>query len=73
MAEQRSISIQNAGGKSSIRHNNREKDRPNIDTERTQYNRTLFKGNLKEVYERKFGPALESYNVKQKRDYRKIV
>lgn len=72
MAEQRSISIQNAGGRSSIRHNNREKELKNVDTERTQYNRTLVQENLREVYEREFGPALERYNAKQKREDRKI-
>lgn len=72
MAEQRSISIQNAGGKSSIQHNNREKELKNVDTERTEYNRTLVQENLREVYEREFGPALERYNAKQKRDDRKI-
>lgn len=72
MAEQRSISIQNAGGKSSIRHNNRDKELGNVDTERTEFNRTLVKENLREVYEREFGSALEKYNAKQKRDDRKI-
>ena len=72
MVEQRSISIQNAGGKSSIKHNNREKELKNVDTERTEYNRTLVQENLREVYEREFGPSLERYNAKQKRDDRKI-
>lgn len=68
----RSISIKNASGRTSLKHNNREKSLTNVDSDRTKYNRTLVKENLRDVYEREFGESLLKYNEKQKRGDRKI-
>lgn len=51
----------------------KEKERnPHIDQSRSHENKYLVQEDLKELYEREFGGALEKYNAKQKRHDRKI-
>lgn len=45
---------------------------PHIDQSRSNENKYLVQEDLKELYEREFGGALEKYNAKQKRHDRKI-
>lgn len=45
---------------------------PHIDQSRSHENEYLVQEDLKELYEREFGGALEKYNAKQKRNDRKI-
>jgi len=73
-----SISLQKSSTKTNIKHNNRtmsekEQERnPHIDQSRSHENKYLVQEDLKELYEREFGGALEKYNAKQKRNDRKI-
>jgi len=73
-----SVSLKKATNKTNIKHNNRtmgekEKERnPHIDESRSHENKYLVQEDLKELYEREFGGALEKYNAKQKRHDRKI-
>lgn len=53
--------------------NEKEQERnPHIDQSRSSENKYLVQEDLKELYEREFGGALEKYNAKQKRHDRKI-
>ena len=75
-----SVSFVTSSKMTSLKHNNRELtekefEEPahrHINSELSQYNIYLKQENLKEVYDEKFGPALERYNAKQKRSDRKI-
>lgn len=73
-----SISIQKSSKRTNIKHNNRnmsekEKEKnPHIDFSKSDKNKYLIQKDLKELYEKEFGPALEKYNAKQKRNDRKI-
>lgn len=60
-------------GKGSLRHNNREFVSNNVDPERIPWNVTYVKEDLKEMYDRIFGEAIEEYNAKQKRKDRKVI
>jgi hypothetical protein len=73
-----SISLKKDTKKTNIKHNNREftergKERnDHIDFSRSDRNVYLVKKDLRELYEREFGPAKERYNDKQQRRDRKI-
>lgn len=73
-----SVSLKKATNKTNIKHNNRElsdkeKERnSHIDDSRSDENKYLVQENLRELYKREFGEALENYNAKQKRNDRKI-
>jgi len=73
-----SISLQKSSTRTNVKHNNRtmsekEQERnPHIDQSRSSENKYLVQEDLKELYEREFGGALEKYNAKQKRHDRKI-
>lgn len=73
-----SVSFKKASNKTNLKHNNREftekqkEKNSHIDYDRTEQNKTLVKEDLKKLYEREFGQALEKYNDKQKRKDRKI-
>lgn len=73
-----SVSLQKSSTKTNLKHNNRtmsekEQERnPHIDQSRSNENKYLVQEDLKELYEREFGGALEKYNAKQKRHDRKI-
>jgi len=73
-----SVSLKKATNKTNIKHNNRdlsdrEKERnTHIDDARSDENQYLVQENLRELYKREFGEALENYNAKQKRNDRKI-
>ena len=66
----RTLSI--AKGKGVLGHNSREFTAENIDTERTKFNTCYIHEDIKKVYHKLFGVALEEYNNKQKRNDRKI-
>ena len=66
----RSLGI--AKGKGVLGHNSREFTAENIDTERTKFNTCYIHEDIKKVYHKLFGVALEEYNNKQKRNDRKI-
>ena len=59
-------------GKGSLTHNNRDFIAENIDKSRVSDNIIYCHDNLKQVYEKLFGAALQRYNAKQKRSDRKI-
>lgn len=73
-----SISLKKDTKKTNIKHNNREftergKERnDHIDFSRSYRNVYLVKEDLRQVYEREFGPAKDRYNEKQQRRDRKI-
>lgn len=73
-----SVSFKKATNKTNIKHNNRtmsekEKERnPHIDHSRSHENKYLIQEDIRDIYEREFGEALENYNAKQKRADRKI-
>ena len=73
-----SISIKKATDQTNIYHNNREMNKgekrrnSHIDWTRVQQNVTIFKRDIKTLYEEEFGPSVEAYNAKQKRNDRKI-
>lgn len=69
-----SVSCKKGTKTTNIEHNNRtEKEASlNIDESRSYKNKYLIQENLKDLYEREFGDALEKYNAKQKRSERKI-
>lgn len=64
--------------KTNIDHNNRamsdkeKKRNSHIDYSRSDENKYLVQEDIKKIYEREFGEALEKYNAKQKRKDRKI-
>ncbi|MFT9077914.1 plasmid recombination protein [Ethanoligenens sp.] len=60
-------------GKGSFNHNNRDFIAKNVDQGRTQENVVFRHENLRQVYQKLFGKALERYNVRQKRNDRKIA
>ena len=66
----RTLSI--AKGKGVLGHNSREFTAENIDTERAKFNTCYIHEDIKKVYHKLFGVALEEYNNKQKRNDRKI-
>ena len=66
----RTLSI--SKGKGVLGHNSREFTAENIDTERTKFNTCYIHEDIKKVYHKLFGVALEEYNNKQKRNDRKI-
>lgn len=74
-----SISMKKATTKTNLNHNNRElsereKERnSHIDYSRSDENKYLVQGDIKKLYEREFGKALENYNEKQTRSDRKIA
>lgn len=59
-------------GKGSITHNNRTFITNNVDRNRIANNVTFISKPIDEVYEELFGGAVERYNVRQKRNDRKI-
>lgn len=65
-----SISI--TKGRGSLNHNKRKYHTPNVDKERSFFNRELVNLELPDVYHELFDDALERYNAKQKRSDRKI-
>lgn len=73
-----SVSLKKATNKTNINHNNREmteKQRErndHIDYSRSDENRYLVQDDIKELYAREFGDALQKYNDKQTRSDRKI-
>src|SRR5699024_6931357 len=73
-----SVSLKKATNKTNIKHNNRtmsdkEKEQnKHIDTSRSDKNKYLVQEDIKKIYEREFGEALEKYNAKQTRSDRKI-
>lgn len=73
-----SVSLKKATNKTNIKHNNRKmsdkekKRNDHIDYSRSDKNKYLVQGNLKELYKREFGEPLKNYNEKQKRSDRKI-
>ena len=66
----RTLSI--AKGKGVLGHNSREFTAENIDTERAKFNTCYIHEDIKKVYHKLFGVALEEYNNKQKRNDSKI-
>lgn len=73
-----SISMVKATSKTNLNHNNREltdkqkEDNKHINYERSHENKYLVQDNIRDLYEREFGQALENYNAKQTRSDRKI-
>ncbi|MED3275671.1 plasmid recombination enzyme [Bacillus thuringiensis serovar silo] len=73
-----SVSLKKATNKTNIKHNNRvmnekEKERnSHIDPSRSHENKYLVQKDVKKLYQEEFGEVLEKYNVKQKRNDRKI-
>jgi len=73
-----SISCQKSSTRTNIKHNNRkmnEKEKEqnsHIDPSRSHQNKYLVQEDVKDLYKREFGDALEKYNAKQKRADRKI-
>lgn len=73
-----SVSLKKATNKTNIKHNNRtmsdaEKEKnKHIDDSRSDENKYLVQEDIKNLYEREFGEALERYNAKQTRSDRKI-
>lgn len=59
-------------GKGSLSHNNRMFTAKNIDSSRTANNIVFVCQDLGEAYQHLFGEAVEKYNVRQKRNDRKI-
>ena len=59
-------------GKGSLSHNNRDFTAKNIDSSRTADNIVFVQQELSEAYHQLFGEAAERYNVRQKRNDRKI-
>jgi hypothetical protein len=71
----RSVGLWKSTTKTNIKHNNREQDEYEnklIDVSREKENKYLIQEDIKKIYEREFGEALEKYNAKQKRKDRKI-
>ena len=73
-----SVSLKKSTTKTNIDHNNRtmsdkEKERnSHIDYERSDENKYLIQEDIRDLYKREFGEALENYNAKQRRSDRKI-
>lgn len=73
-----SISIQKSTKRTNINHNNRtmsereKKINNHIDYSRSDENKYLIQEDIRDIYEREFGEALENYNAKQRRADRKI-
>lgn len=70
-----SISFKKATNKTNLKHNNRQQkkyDNDKIDISREKENKYLIQENIRDLYEREFGEALEVYNKKQRRSDRKI-
>lgn len=73
-----SISLKKDTGKTNIKHNNREmsekeKERnSHIDFSRSDENKYFLQDDIRDLYKREFGEALEKYNAKQNRNDRKI-
>ena len=70
-----SVSFKKATKKTNLKHNNRQQeeyDNKKIDKSRMKNNKYLVQDDIKKIYEREFGEALEKYNAKQKRKDRKI-
>src|SRR5699024_3333032 len=64
-----------ATNKTNLKHNNREQkkyDNDKIDVSREKENKYLIQEDIRDLYEREFGEALENYNAKQRRADRKI-
>ena len=59
-------------GKGSLSHNNRMFTAKNIDSSRTENNIVFVRQDLGEAYQQLFDEAVERYNVRQKRNDRKI-
>lgn len=72
---ERSVGLWKSTKKTNLKHNNREQkeyDNDKIDVSREKENKYLVQEDIREIYEREFGEALEKYNAKQKRKDRKI-
>src|SRR5699024_9135596 len=73
-----SVSLKKSTTKTNIDHNNRTKSdkekkrNSHIDYERSDENKYLIQEDIRDLYKREFGEALESYNAKQRRADRKI-
>ena len=73
-----SVSLKKSTTKTNIDHNNRtmsdkEKERnSHIDYERSDENKYFIQEDIRDLYKREFGEALENYNAKQRRSDRKI-
>src|SRR5690625_5264947 len=73
-----SVSLKKSTTKTNIDHNKRtmsdkEKERnSHIDYERSDENKYLIQEDIRDLYKREFGEALENYNAKQRRADRKI-
>lgn len=70
-----SVSFKKATNKTNLKHNNREQkkyDNDKIDVSREKENKYLMQEDIRDLYEREFGEALENYNAKQRRADRKI-
>ena len=65
-------SISHCQGKGSLSHNNRVFKPKNVDSTRTQDNIIFIQEPIEQAYEKCFGEAIKRYNVKQKRNDRKI-
>lgn len=61
-------------GRGNAKHNTRTQERTpqNIDTARTEENKTLIHRDIRQAYHEIFQPAVDAYNAKQKRKDRKI-
>lgn len=60
-------------GKGSLSHNNRDFVADNVDRDRMDWNVYYIQQSLREAYDQIFGPAIEEYNVKQKRKDRWVT
>lgn len=73
-----SVSFKKATNKTNIKHNNRvmnEKEKEqnsHINQSRSHENKYLVQKDITELYQEEFGEVLEKYNIKQKRNDRKI-
>jgi len=67
-----SVSFSKESGRTSLKHNNREKEIPHVDKSNSHENVYLRQEKIQDVYEQEFGEALEKYNEKQTRNDRKI-
>ena len=66
------LSVSVTKGRGNLNHNNREFLTNNVDADRVKDNITYTKQSIEEAYEMCFGKAVEEYDLKQKRNDRKI-
>lgn len=73
-----SVSVVKSTTKTNLDHNNRQmtknelRTNQHINLDKSSSNVYLVKEDIKELYEREFGQSLDNYNIKQKRNDRKI-